>query len=148
MIPIGAIAEHMRACYPSEGAGLLIADAAGALRFVPIENIAGRADALETSRRTVRDGYVMDPKSLLAALDEAERGGGRLYAIVHSHPDVGAYFSKEDKAKALDDDGELLWPGVLYLVVSVRSGTVDDARLYTWDAGKCDFLEQQISIIN
>jgi hypothetical protein len=47
---------------------------------------------------------------------------------------------------ALGGGDEPLWPGVRYLVVSVRSGIVDDARVYTWDAGKRDFLEAQISI--
>ena len=129
----------MAACYPAEGCGLVIEDASGAKSFVPIQNIAGHSDM---STRTARDGYVMEPKSLLAALDAADRAGGRLYAIAHSHPDVGAYFSKEDKAKALDDAGEPLWPGVQYLVVSVRNGAVDAILRYTWDAVHRDFIEE------
>jgi adenylyltransferase/sulfurtransferase len=117
----------------------VLEDARGALSFRPIPNIAGATDV---STRTQRDGYVMDPKSLLDALDAAEGAGGRLYAIVHSHPDVGAYFSKEDKAKALDDSGEPLWPGVQYLVVSIRNGAFDGARAYTWDPERRDFIEE------
>jgi len=141
VIPLDAIAAHMRACYPNEGCGIVVADVAGVLTFRPIPNVAGSTDM---STRSKRDGYVMDPKSLLAALDAADQAGGRLYAIAHSHPDVGAYFSKEDKAKALDDNGEPLWPGVQYLVVSVRNGTVDGARLYTWDTGQRDFIEEEL----
>ena len=87
----------------------------------------------------------MDPKAQFLAIDAAERAGGRLYAIVHSHPDAGAYFSNEDKAKALDDGGEPLWPGVQYLVVLVRNGAVDAVRLYIWDPGGRDFIEEELN---
>ena len=134
----------MRRRVPAEGCGLVFQNARGELRFVPIPNVAGSDDS---STRTKLDGYVMDPKALMSALDAGERTGGSLYAIVHSHPDVGAYFSKEDKHKALTDDDEPLWPGVRYLVVSVRSGTVDGARLYTWNARQGDFTEEEVSEI-
>ena len=69
--------------------------------------------------------YVTPRQKLLRALDAADQSGGRLYAIAHSHPDVGAYFSKEDKDMALGGGSEPLWPGVRYLVISVRKGQVD-----------------------
>ncbi len=144
MMPLAEIAAHMRACYPAEGCGLVLEDAAGALRFAPIANIAGSAEGQATSQRSGRDGYVMDPKALLSALDASEQAGGRLYAIVHSHPDVGAYFSREDRDMALGGGDEPLWPGVRYLVVSVRSGSVHGARLYTWNAGDRDFREAEV----
>jgi proteasome lid subunit RPN8/RPN11 len=144
-MPLKEIAAHLRACYPAEGCGLVLEDAAGVLAFAPIANIAGTAEARATSSRTGRDGYVMDPKALLAALEAADRTGGRLYAIVHSHPDVGAYFSREDRDMALGGGEEPLWPDVRYLVVSVRSGTVDAARLYTWDAGSQNFIEEEVT---
>ncbi|MCA1828882.1 MAG: M67 family metallopeptidase [Myxococcales bacterium] len=138
-MPLEDIAAHMRTCYPAEGCGLVFEDAAGALTFCPIPNIAGSTDL---STRTQRDGYVMDPKAQFLAIDGAERAGGRLYAIAHSHPDVGAYFSKEDRARALDDGGEPLWPGVQYLVVSVRNGAVDGIRRYIWQLERRDFIEE------
>jgi [CysO sulfur-carrier protein]-S-L-cysteine hydrolase len=147
MIPdevLRQIALHARDKYPAECCGLLLADAAGALRFQPIANIAGTQSGAATSARTQRDGYVMDPKELLTSLDASERSGGILWAIVHSHPDVGAYFSKEDRNMALGGGSEPLWPGVHYLVVSVGREGVDDAKLYTWDPAKTDFLEQEV----
>ena len=141
------MAAYARGTYPAECCGLVIADATGALRFVPIANIAGTAAAAGNSERTHRDGYVMDPKALLAALGEAEQGGGRLAGIVHSHPDAGAYFSREDKEMALGGGAEPLWPGVQYLVISCKSTGVDDARLYTWDGARSDFAEQQVPVI-
>jgi proteasome lid subunit RPN8/RPN11 len=143
-LPLREIAAHARATYPQECCGLVLADAAGALRFVAIDNVAGSS---EISARTKRDGYVMDPKQLLAAMQESDREGGRIHTIVHSHPDAGAYFSPEDRRKALGDDGEPLWPGVNYLVVSVRSGRVDGARIYTWNSESRDFAELELTEI-
>jgi proteasome lid subunit RPN8/RPN11 len=140
-LPLHEIAAHMRGCYPAEGCGLVLADKAGVLTFRPIRNIAGASD---TSTRSQRDGYVMEPKALLSALEEVDQAGGRLYAIAHSHPDVGAYFSKEDKHMALGGGDEPLWPGVQYLVVSVRNGVADAFHLYTWDAVRRDFIEEVV----
>lgn len=147
MIPTEAarqIVRHAEATYPAECCGLLLADAEGKLRFQPIANIAGTADGKATSTRSLRDGYVMEPKALLDALEATEQAGGLLWAIVHSHPDVGAYFSAEDKNMALGGGTDPLWPGVRYLVVSVRQGRVDGARLYTWEPSAHDFREEEV----
>ena len=143
-LPLREIAAHARATYPQECCGLVLADAAGTVRFVAIENVAGSSDI---SARTKRDGYVMDPSQLLSALEQSEREGGRLQCIVHSHPDLGAYFSKEDRDMALGGGDEPLWPGVQYLVVSVRGGRVDGGKLYTWDERLRDFAEQELTEI-
>jgi [CysO sulfur-carrier protein]-S-L-cysteine hydrolase len=150
MIPTEAlrqIARHASETYPAECCGLLLADARGDLRFESIPNVAGTDAGTATSTRNQRDGYVMDPKSLLKALEATERAGGHLWAIVHSHPDVGAYFSREDRHMALGGGEEPLWPGVRYLVVSVRAAGVDGARLYTWDPSRRDFQEADVPAI-
>jgi proteasome lid subunit RPN8/RPN11 len=149
MIPDRAleqIARHARETYPAECCGLLLADADGHIRFLPIANVAGSKTSAATTR-TQRDGYEMDPKALLAALEATERAGGRLWAIVHSHPDAGAYFSNEDKHMALGGGDEPLWPGTHYLVVSVRAGRVEGARLYRWDAPSREFLGEEVPAI-
>jgi adenylyltransferase/sulfurtransferase len=140
-----AIAAHARSTYPAECCGFLFQEAAGGFRFAAVTNIAGSAQGQATSSRSQREGYVMDSKEQLRALDENDQRGGALYAIVHSHPDVGAYFSKEDKHMALGGGDEPLWPGVRYVVVSVRRGIVDAVRLYTWDASSRDFREEDIA---
>jgi len=63
---------------------------------------------------------------------------------VDSHPDVGAYFSNEDRSMALGGGSDPLWPGVQYLVVSVRAGRVDGARIYRWDPARADFQEEEV----
>ena len=150
MIPddvLHQIAGHARSTYPAECCGLLLADASGALRFQPIANVAGTPRAAATSARTQRDGYVMDPKALLRALEATERAGGHVWGIVHSHPDAGAYFSSEDRNMALGGGEEPLWPGVRYLVVSVPAGRAHAARLYTWEPARRDFREEEVPLI-
>jgi adenylyltransferase/sulfurtransferase len=142
--PLRAIARHAEQTYPAECCGLLLEDAGGKLRFEPIANVAGTPQGAATSGRSQRDGYVMEPKALLDALEAIERAGGRLWAIVHSHPDVGAYFSKEDRSMALGGGDDPLWPGVRYLVVSVRAGSADAAHIYTWDDASRDFREEKV----
>ena len=143
-----AIVGECLRCHPAEACGLVLAGSKGALRFVAIENIAGSAAGSNTSSRTLRDGYVMDPKAMMAALQSADDAGESLAVIVHSHPEVGAYFSSEDKDMALGGGAEPLWPGVDYLVVSVRSQAgrkrVDEARLYRWSSARRDFDEIQV----
>lgn len=142
------MAAHAQKTYPAECCGLLLAGADGSLRFQPIANIAGTREGAGTSARTARDGYVMEPKQLLAALEAAEKEGGALWAIVHSHPDVGAYFSAEDREMALGGGQEPLWPGVRYLVISARGAGVDGARLFTWDGASGGFREDEVTGIS
>jgi proteasome lid subunit RPN8/RPN11 len=141
---LAPIAAHAKSVYPAECCGLVVADAQGALRFVPVANVAGTEQGAATSRRTRRDGYVMDPEAVLRVLGDAESQGGRLAAIVHSHPDVGAYFSKEDQDMALGGGNEPLWPGVDYVVVSCKPAGVDDVRLYRWQPSQRAFAEEQV----
>ena len=69
-----SMAAHARSTYPAECCGLVVADAVGTPRFVPIPNIAGTPAAAGNSARTGRDGYVMEARSRVADhLDERAR---------------------------------------------------------------------------
>ena len=130
-----AIAEGER-CYPVEGCGLIFAGAAGQ-RVVAMENVIDRYHARDPVQfpRTARTGYFMDPRTQLTALESAEAQGERLAAVFHSHADVGAYFSAEDKHMALTDEGEPLQLGVEYLVLSVRAGKCDAIKGFRFETG-------------
>jgi proteasome lid subunit RPN8/RPN11 len=143
---IVAMATHAAQAWPAECCGVVVTGGRAAVRYVAIPNIAGSAAAAPTSARSARDGYVMDPRALMAAIEEAEQAGGGLLTIVHSHPDVGAYFSAEDRRAALGGGDEPLWPGVSYAVLSCRAGRVDEARLYTWDPAGRDFVESRLEL--
>lgn len=129
------VAEGRR-CYPNEACGLVF-EGPGGVRVEPIDNAVDRYHAKDPERfpRTARTAYLMDPRKQLAALEKAEGAGERLAAVYHSHADVGAYFSEEDRAQALSAGGEPLLPGVEYLVLSVRAAGCDAIKCFRFEGG-------------
>jgi proteasome lid subunit RPN8/RPN11 len=141
---LDAMAAHASDAWPAECCGVVVGGGTLAQTYVRIPNIAGTAEGAETSSRGQRDGYVMDPQALMKAIESAEGHGGGLLAIVHSHPEVGAYFSAEDKRAALGGGDEPLWPDLVYVVVSCRQRAVDGMRAFEWAESARDFREQAI----
>lgn len=114
--------DWVASAYPEEGCGLVL-QRGEHVRFLGCRNLAHPST---TSHR-----YVIDPMELVRADDRGET----LTAIVHSHVDVGDYFSDEDIAAALlpraaDAPLEPAHPGVDYLVISVRSAGPDHASAF------------------
>jgi proteasome lid subunit RPN8/RPN11 len=87
----------------------------------------------------------MDPLEQLRVLREADDRGWEALAFYHSHPDHAAYFSAMDRERALMADGEPLWPGANYLVVSVMGGRVCGTACYRWDAAHREFREHPVT---
>jgi proteasome lid subunit RPN8/RPN11 len=71
--------------------------------------------------------------------------GSPLRAIYHSHPDHDAYFSATDSAAAALW-GEPNYPGVVYLVYSVKRGRFAAAKAFDWSEGKREFIEISLAI--
>ena len=65
--------------------------------------------------------------------------------LYHSHLDVGAYFSETDASAATMGGSEPAYD-LAYLVTSVRSGKVDDHRLFVWDQATRAFVETSLSV--
>ena len=136
------IVSWLESAYPNEGCGLIV-EADGVVRWIPCENLADKYHQLDPIAfpRTSRTFYIVSPKEFLAA----ERRGETVRIIVHSHADVGDYFSDEDRAAALlpalgpDEHPEPLFPGVDYLVVSVRNGHADHATTFRFDDEQREF---------
>ncbi len=82
--------------------------------------------------RTARTAYFMDPRDLLRIQRAARETDSEMRMIYHSHVEAGAYFSEEDQRIALSE-GRPAYPGVSYLVVSVREKKVQDTALFDWD---------------
>jgi proteasome lid subunit RPN8/RPN11 len=122
--------------FPEEACGLVFEGPKGK-RAQAMVNVIDRYHVRDPNHfpRNARTGYLMEPREQLAALEAAERDGERLCAIFHSHVDVGAYFSKEDLAMAVTDEGEALYPGVEYLVLSVRAGHCDVIKGFKLEGG-------------
>lgn len=124
--------RHLEACYPNEGCGVILQGTDG-FRVAALENVYDRYHALDPDQfpRTARTAYLIEPAAWLNLSLEAERAGERIAFIVHSHCDVGAYFSHHDTEVAAPG-GTPLHPGVAYLVVAVNTGVVDKARAFFW----------------
>lgn len=138
------VERHARECHPAECCGLLAGPAAepsrvtACLRF---DNLADRYHALDPAAypRTAREAYRMNDKKRLDAVERGAREGSPVKVLYHSHCDVGAYFSEEDRTQALAE-GTLV-DQVAWLVTSVREGgVVDDHRLFVYDRAAGAFV--------
>lgn len=144
---IAEIDAHARAEYPNESCGFLTGPAADPSRVdraIRAHNLADkyhRADP-QTFPRTARTFFIIDPRLIQRTFEEGARSGQPVKVIYHSHCDVGAYFSSEDRAAAAPE-GVLSYP-VVYLVTSVREGVVDERKLFTYRDG--DWIEGQLRI--
>lgn len=125
---LGAIYRHAAETYPEECCGFVFADA----RVHRGENIQNQLNerSPEVYRRSAANGYTFAVADTLL-LNRSLRGDNPVRVIYHSHPDVGAYFSREDEDKALFM-GQPIHP-VAYLVVDVRAGEVMGAKLFEWN---------------
>lgn len=134
-----------------ESCGLLLGPDADALlvdEIVPMENRANKLHRLdpETYPRTGRMYFDIDPLKFERAVRAGESNGRPVKVLYHSHLDVGAYFSETDAAAATMG-GEAPTYDLAYLVTSVRSGVVDDRKLFVWDGPTRAFVETALTII-
>ncbi len=136
---------HARATHPEEccGAVLVRGGCAEVRRFTNVQGRLHREDPVTYPREAVT-AYTPEPKELYAAIRAGEEAGARLAVFYHSHTRVGAYFSGEDRARAMFGD-EPAYPDVTYVVVS-DSRTPGEARAFRWDEARRDFVEQPIEV--
>ena len=108
--------------------------------FHPMENQLGRLHASDPERypRSPREGYHLDPMAFMKLQKRLEAEGSRVRAIFHTHPDVGAYFSEEDRRQATWD-GRPLYPGVVYLVCGIKGGRPDGAVVAVYNEASGGF---------
>ncbi len=139
---LDAVFAHGTECYPEEACGLLSGPEEGdALSgFHPLENELGRLHARDPNRypRGAREGYYLDPLAFLKLQQALEAEGHRVKVIYHTHPDVGAYFSEEDRHQAAWAEGAL-YPGMVYLVCGVKQGRPDGAILAVYNESTKEF---------
>ena len=95
--------------------------------------------------RTSATAYFIDPRDLLRVQREARKNECEMRVIYHSHINAGAYFSEEDQRMALSE-GEPAYPGVSYLVVSVKENKVGEAALFAWDPKTWTFLRTPLAL--
>jgi proteasome lid subunit RPN8/RPN11 len=136
--------QHGRGAYPNECCGLVWRKPQKE-KAHRIRNMQDEMHARDPARfpRTARIAYYMDPQALLQALRIVDQGVWRVAAIYHSHPDHGAYFSEEDRDRAMFG-GDPLYPGTAYVVLSVNRGAIEGMKAFRWDRQKKDFVEAAI----
>lgn len=139
---LGPIYDDCLARYPNEACGLIVRKPDGSLEAVVCENLQDRYHALdpETYVRTARAAFKLNARKI-ARLEE---DGDALVSIYHSHCDAGAYFSHEDVRSAAPE-GEPLYPGVGYLVVSVMGGAVRASEMFHFDTDRGGFVAEELS---
>jgi len=111
-----AIHAHGARAYPEEGAGLLLGafegDVRRVTRLIPLDN------HFRPESRTRR--YLISPRDLLAAEDEAEHLGLEVVGVFHSHPD--------HPARASEFDTQWAMPVYSYVITQVQAGVAVDSR--------------------
>ena len=143
---LAEIDRHAVESYPNECCGAVLA-AEGDEIVRRITNIQDRLHAEDPLKhpRAARIAYFMDPKELYAVLREADEEQRAIRLFYHSHPEHGAYFSEEDKARAMAWD-EPAYPDVYYLVVSVVSRVVENRLAVAWDDARRDYVEVKLVV--
>ena len=141
------INEQAVAEYPAECCGLIIADAAGSHAVHRCENIQDQLHREDPAKfpRAARIAYYIDPQQLYDIVAPAEKSGGGVASVYHSHIDCEAYFSQEDKERAVVWD-EPIYPDAVYLVVSVVAGEVRSHKAFGWDQEVRDFVEVELDV--
>lgn len=114
-----------------EVCGFVVRWPCGASEILPIPNVAEKESAVDT--------FEMDPIEQLRALKRIDRGGGRILAIYHSHPERPAVLSRRDRDGALDGETSR-WPGAELLIVSVRQGRAVESCRYRLVNGEFEQL--------
>ena len=130
------IYAHAIRSYPLECCGFVFADGTVHLG-ANIQDELNRSNP-ESYKRNAANGYTLslaDTARLVASM----RTDNPVSIIYHSHPDVGAYFSREDHDKALFA-GVPIYP-VSYLVVDVRDDGVHGSKQYEWDGTQFECRE-------
>jgi proteasome lid subunit RPN8/RPN11 len=146
------VSEEARRAYgrDEESCGFLVGPASDGRRVDGIVPMVNRANALhrldpEQYPRTGRTYFDIDSMKFEGAIRRGDAEGRPVKVLYHSHLDVGAYFSATDAEVAKMGQGEPPWD-LAYLVTSVRSGQVDDRKLFIWDPAKREFVESRLEV--
>ncbi len=136
------IHRHAVEEYPFECCGIVIGkvgycDQDALFQCTNIQNKLHAKDP-EIFARDARTAYNIDPVELMSILKEVESKQLPIKVFYHSHPEHDAYFSEEDSRMALFD-GEPIYPGANYLVVSVYDKKIRDQAMFSWDPGTKTF---------
>lgn len=129
--------------YPSECCGIVSAAVDGSsVEVHACRNIQDRLHAEDPVQhpRDARIAYFIDPHDLHRVLTDVDRRRRQVIGFYHSHIDCEAYFSEEDRERAMAW-GEPAYPEAVYLVVSVQQGRALGYACFTWSGAAGRFVE-------
>lgn len=140
------ILAHARETHPEECCGAVLSrdDRDQVWRLANVQGRLHREDP-QANPRGPETAYAPDPGEFFAVVRDADAPGVRLKVFYHSHTRVGAYFSGEDRARAMFGD-EPAYPDVVYLVVS-DSRFPGEARAFHWREEARDFVELPLDVV-
>lgn len=97
--------------------------------------LAGRGETVEEvfpgrNKDQSPKTYVMDPEDQLRAFRAMDECGWDLVGIYHSHPHTEPSPSRTDRERALDRDGNPLFPDAQYVIVSLRDAARPEVRAF------------------
>jgi len=118
-----------RSAYPLECCGVLLGDAGLVVEAVACRNLA----------EAPWERYQIAPEELIRVQRDARARQLQIVGFYHSHPEHGPEASSADAAEAY-------WTGCSYLIVSVRSGEVREARSYRLDP-KGKLKEEPVRVV-
>jgi len=124
------IHEHLEACYPNEGCGVMLGQDGTVAEVIGADN--QRDDS-------ARNRYLIDPLVYLKIEREADKRGLQVLGIYHSHPDVAARPSQFDLYHA--------WPDFSYLIISVVKGKAVESNSWRLRDDRSAFDQEAIEIL-
>lgn len=125
------LCRHALDADPNECCGLILSD--GARRFASVRacrNVMTKLHAEDPQKypRDARSAYYIPEEDVLAICREAERSGGEVSAVYHSHVGARAYLSDLDLAYA--QNPWFPFPEADQIVLSVLDGSVCETGLF------------------
>ena len=131
---LARIGQHGQQAYPEEGAGLMLGRFDGDKRVVthlmPLEN------HFQPESRGRR--YLITPRDLLRAEDDAERVGLEIVGVFHSHPD--------HPARASEFDTQWAMPVYSYLITQVQSARALESTCWRLTEDRARMDEEALEI--
>jgi len=128
------MSQHVVKTYPDEGCGLLIgiinSGAREIVKCIPMANVyAGPR----------KNRYSIDPLEYMKIEDQHYRIGLLVIGVFHSHPDAPAVPSMYDQEHAV--------PSFSYVILSVRSGKIEEIAAWRINESTWKFEEEQLEIV-
>jgi len=141
------ICRHALETYPSECCGFLTApDLEEPITdSIPCANAQDRLHGEDPVRypRTSREAFYIDDAELFSVYRHIAEREYHIVGVYHSHIDVDAFFSDEDRRLAIVN-GEPVWPEAHYVILSVSKSGMEHINCYHWNCEQSDFVEETI----